>query len=242
MTQAATVLAAWRGLPLVDRISGGRPLLVLAPHPDDETFGCGLIAKACARGEVVHVAILTDGTRSHPNSKTHPPARLKALREAEARAAVAALGLPEGRLDFFGLRDCEAPHAGSEFEATVDRLAALMAAHGIATICATWRHDAHPDHIAAHIIAASAAARTGGRHLSYPIWAWTLPDDEQLPDMAVRGVRLDIAPQLQAKRRGIAAHASQLGRVITDDPAGAILPERLLANCTQPYEVFLDPE
>jgi len=87
----------------------------------------------------------------------------EALRKAEARTAVAALGLPEDRLDFFGLRDEEAPRAGPEFDAAVDRLAALMAAHGIATVCATWRHDAHRDHVAAHRIAAAAAARTGAR-------------------------------------------------------------------------------
>src|SRR5437762_1448664 len=157
MTRAAAVLAAWRSLPLagLDRISGGRPLLVLAPHPDDESLGCGgLIAESCARGGTVHVVILTDGTRSPPNSKTHP------------------------------------------------------------------------------------AARTGARPLSYPVWGWTLPDEHELPDTAVRGVRLDIAPHLEAKRRAIAAHASQLGESITDDPAGAVLPARLLADCTQPYEVF----
>lgn len=234
-----------RRLPLagLDRISFGRPLLVLAPHPDDETFGCGgLIAETCARGEIVHVAILTDGTRSHPNSKTHPVPRRKALREAEARAAVAALGLPEDRLDFFGLRDEEAPHGGPEFDSTVNRLAALMGAHDIATICATWRHDAHPDHTAAHRIAAAAAACTGARHLAYPIWGWTFPPDKELPDMTVRGVRLDITAHLPAKRRAIVAHASQFGQVITDDPAGACFSQGFVANFTQPYEVFLDPE
>jgi len=35
--------------------------------------GCGLC------GEVAHAAIRTAGTRSHPNSKTHPAPRLKVL-------------------------------------------------------------------------------------------------------------------------------------------------------------------
>lgn len=245
MARAGDVLSAMRRLPLagIDRISFGRPLLVLAPHPDDESLGCGgLIAEACSRGEMVHVAILTDGSRSHPNSRTHPAPLRKALREAEAHAAVAALGLPQGRLTFFGLRDGEAPHAGPDFDATVSRLTALMTAHGIATICATWRHDAHHDHVAAHLLASAAAVRTGARHFSYPVWGWMLHGDERLPDTPVRGARLDIARHLAAKRHAIASHASQLGRVITDDPSGACLSEDFLANFTQPFETFLEAE
>ena len=37
-------------------------LLVLAPHPDDEVFGCGgAIMRQMGAGGIVHVIILTDG-------------------------------------------------------------------------------------------------------------------------------------------------------------------------------------
>ena len=42
-----------------------------------------------------------------------------------------------------------------------------------------------------------------------------------------------------AKCRAIAAHASQYGDVITDDPAGFRLPEALLRATRQTWEVFL---
>src|SRR5437762_25173 len=97
-TGAARVLESAPYASLETTTQGG-PLLVLAPHPDDESLGCGgLIAEACGRGQDVHVVILTDGTGSHPNSRAWPRHRLKALREAEAREAVAALGLPPERL------------------------------------------------------------------------------------------------------------------------------------------------
>jgi LmbE family N-acetylglucosaminyl deacetylase len=39
-----------------------RQVLVLAPHPDDEVFGCGGCASLYARaGAVVHPYVLTDG-------------------------------------------------------------------------------------------------------------------------------------------------------------------------------------
>ena len=42
-----------------------RPAVVLAPHPDDETLGCGgtLIRKARA-GAPLKVVLMTDGARS----------------------------------------------------------------------------------------------------------------------------------------------------------------------------------
>ena len=101
--RAGDVLRCMESLPIadLDAITGGGTALVLAPHPDDESLGCGgLIAEACARGHPPVVAVLTDGTMSHPSSPSHPAPRLKALREAEARAAVESLGLSPDRLHF----------------------------------------------------------------------------------------------------------------------------------------------
>ena len=243
MPRAGELLAALERLPIGDRrwITGGQPLLVVAPHPDDETFGCGgLIAEASACGEAVHVAVLTDGSRSHPNSPSYPPPRLIALREREARAAAAALGVPDPQLHFFGLRDGAAPHGGAQFAAVVDRLAALIGATSAATVCATWGLDPHADHVAAHLIAAAAARRSGARHLAYPIWAWVMPLEQEVPEFDLRGIRLDITHHLAAKQRAIAEYASQLGGLITDDPDGRGLPQDLVAKFCRPFEVFVE--
>ena len=41
-----------------------RPAFILAPHPDDETFGCGgTIARKLAAGATIHVIVMTDGSR-----------------------------------------------------------------------------------------------------------------------------------------------------------------------------------
>lgn len=240
---APEVVAAWRTLPVADfaAIAGGRAILVLAPHPDDETLGCGgLIAEACARGRPVHVAVLTDGAGSHPRSTRFPPPRLAALRQSEARAAVQALGLAADCLQFLGCPDGAVPRDGSEFDALAGRLAAVASRLGVGTICATWAHEPHPDHAAAAAIAAEVARRTGARHLAYPIWAWSLPASAELPASAACGVRLDIARHLAAKQRAMAAHASQTAGAIPDDPEPR-LPDALLANFRQPFEVFLEP-
>ncbi|MEO9190025.1 MAG: PIG-L family deacetylase [Acetobacteraceae bacterium] len=231
----------WRALPLsgLADVTTGSPL-VLAPHPDDESLGCGgLIAASVAAGLTPFVVILTDGTGSHPHSRRYPPAALRDLRETETRAAAAALGLTPDRLVFLRLRDTAAPSAGPAFERAAERVAELAVRHGCATICTTWRHDPHGDHEAAHVIGVAAAVRAGAQVRAYPVWGWTLADDALLPDTDTSGVRLDITRFLPAKRAAIAAHASQHGRVIDDDVNGFTLPPALLALFDQPFEVFL---
>jgi LmbE family N-acetylglucosaminyl deacetylase len=235
-------LQAMRALPFRDLggTIGAGTVLILAPHPDDESLGCGgLIAACCAAGRPPFVLVLTDGAGSHPRSVRHPPALLRATREQEARDAVMALGLPPDRIGFLGLPDTAAPHDGAAFDGAVSAIIGLARRLQCTSIAAPWQHDPHCDHLAAHRMAAAAAAQLHLRHIAYPVWGWTLPPDDAL-DAVVAGGRLDIARHLPAKRRAIAAHASQHGKVVTDDPSGFTLPPGLLAVFDAPYEVFLD--
>ncbi len=234
-------LAAMRALPVMvlDDIIGPGPVLILAPHPDDETLGCGgLIAECCAAGRPPFVLVVTDGAGSHPHSTSHPSSRLRAIREGEARQAVALLGLPADRIGFLGLPDTAAPHDGPGFDRAVAAIVACAAQTGCTSIAAPWRFDPHGDHLAVHFMAEAAASSSGLRHVAYPVWGWTLPQDEPLATR-IAGARLDIERHLPAKRRAIAAHASQHGKLIVDDPDGFVLPPAMLALFDVPYEVFL---
>ena len=242
MISAAQAFAAMTTLPVVplDAITGGKPALILAPHADDESLGCGgLIAAASAAGHPPFVLILTDGTGSHPNSRAYPPPRLKDLREQEAMSAVSILGLPLGRLGFLGLRDTAAPMEGDGFDAAVAAILSFAERTGAASVLSPWQHDPHCDHLAAHLMASAAVARCRLRHLAYPIWGWMLPPDTRLPGPAPRGMRLDITEHSAVKRRAIAAHASQYGGLIQDDADGFQLPPNLLDIFSRPYETFL---
>ncbi len=240
--RVSNILARMAALPFseIATIAGPGPILVLAPHPDDESLGCGgLIAQACAAGIEVYVAVLTDGSMSHPNSAAFPAPRLTAVREAEAANAVAELGLPAGRLLFLGYKDAAAPRWGKALRDAGDRLATVLRDRRIETVFASWRHDPHCDHLAAHRIAARACRLTGARLLSYAVWGWTLPPARFLPRTPVRGWRLDVRDTLAVKRRAIARHRSQMTGMIADDPAGFTVPPSLLALCDRPFEAFL---
>ncbi|HEX3983663.1 MAG TPA: PIG-L deacetylase family protein [Acidisoma sp.] len=233
----------WENLPVqtLETTLAGRCPLVLAPHPDDESLGCGgLLAQCSAAGIPAQVAILTDGSHSHPGSASYPPPRLASVRHEEARAALAILGLPETSLFWIGAEDTRLPATGTEAEAIIAWLSAICEETGCTLLFAPWRHDPHCDHEASNILAATLAERTGLALMNYPVWGWTLPDSHDAPPPQA-GFRLDITQQLPLKEKAIRAHATQYGGVVTDAPDGFALPEELLSVFRRPYETFLVP-
>lgn len=240
--RAGAFLAAARALPVgsLQAITLGRAL-ILAPHPDDESLGCGgLIAEACAQGEPPVVAVLTDGAGSHPRSRAYPPARLRATREAETLAAVACLGLPRGRVVFLRMPDTRAPSEGPALREVASGLASLVRRHGCRSILSSWAHDPHCDHLAAHRIAAATARATGIAHRAYPVWGLTLAPGSFVRGGAA-GLRLEMGRHLPAKRRAIRCHRSQYAGLIEDDPSGFQMQPGFMALFDTPTEIYLAP-
>src|SRR5580658_3456598 len=132
---ASDVIVAMETLPdaEIDTILGGERPLILAPHADDESLGCGgLIADCCEHGRPPCVVILTDGAASHPGSKQYPPERLRALRVEEARQALTTLGLASENLAFFDYPDTALPATGT----VSNRVATIAREQGCTVILA----------------------------------------------------------------------------------------------------------
>jgi len=85
------------------------------------------------------------------------------------------------------------------------------------------------------------ARDTGLRHIAYPVWGWTLPDDMPLDEETPTGWRLDITQYQAAKRAAIDAHKSQHGKIIDDDPTGFVLPPSFKTFFDTPSETYLTP-
>lgn len=217
-----------------------RGLLVIAPHPDDESLGCGgLIAGCRAAGLPVSILIISDGAGSHPGSTLFSPPVLAQLRQQEAIMAAAALGVGPSHVHFAGLPDRHVPMTGCEAEQACDRIATLAAAADVVAV--TWRHDPHGDHKASFALARAAVRRVPGATLwEYPIWGLTLPPHMPLPGAPPRGVRVRVADHRPAKRRAIAAHASQTTALIVDDPRGFRLTPNMLARFDTDWETFIE--
>jgi len=228
-------------------------VLVIAPHPDDETLGCGgAIALLCARGCRVRILVVSDGTQSHPNSRQYPAAKLRALRESETRSAMALLGVAAADIEFLGLADGSVPAMPSdssdssdsaEFSAAVDACCNTLKTWQPTLIFLPWRSDPHPDHRATWQLIHAAVQRLSlsARLVEYPIWDWDPQQRRHGSDHErVSAWRLDIHSVVQLKQEAIAAYRSQTTDLIDDDPHGFQLTAAMLANFSHPWEVYLE--
>ncbi|BAC90990.1 PIG-L deacetylase family protein [Gloeobacter violaceus] len=220
--------------------------LVVAPHPDDESLGCGgTIALLRRLGLPVRVLVVSDGTRSHPNSRRYPPAALRALREAEARAALAVLGVAPAAVTFLGLKDGAVPFEGdADFADALGRCRRYLAQlEPVRTVVLPWRRDPHPDHRAVWNLMhrASDGFTAFARSLEYPIWLWEQGERFHRPmEGEVCIWRLAIGPVLALKRAAVAAHRSQTSDLIDDDPEGFRLTPETLTHFERPWECYLE--
>jgi LmbE family N-acetylglucosaminyl deacetylase len=218
--------------------------LVVAPHPDDESLGCGGAIALLRRHSVpVWTLFVTDGAASHTRSVRYPPPALAALREEEALAALSALGVKPDAVTFLRMPDRALPTPDSpEYVAPVKHVREIIAERAPQTVLLPWRRDPHPDHRGAAQLVRAALAQLPlpPRVLEYPIWLWHLaqPGDGPAPHEVIAW-RLDIAPVLEEKRAAIAAHRSQtIG--LADDPSGFRLTSDLLAPFVRPWELYFE--
>jgi len=212
--------------------------LVVAPHADDETLGCGgFIASQVRAGRLLTVVYLTDsaGAGADPSA-----ARAWAeKRRAEAGAALAVLGLPADRIEHLGLPDGTLNRLPPEVgRAAVDRLARLIGQLRPAEVLVPYHRGGSTEHTAAWgLTVAALGAAGGGLLLEYPIWAWWNPLRLRNRLGARDGNRrLALGPWRAVKRRALACHASQVVPVPPAvDPA---LPASLAWACCGPTEFF----
>ncbi len=233
-------LHPWESIKRLGRV------IVVAPHPDDEALGCGgLLALLADVNQPARVIVMTDGSRSHPDSVSHPAARLAALRGAESLAALAVLGYPATAVTFMDFEDGGLPAEGTPaFLDATSRLKDLIVDHVPDTIVVPWRRDPHGDHQSTWRICWAAASELSiqFRWLEYPIWAWMPAGAEEAPFASEASVwRLDITPVMQCKQRAIANYRSQLGEVIVDDENGFVPEPCMLAHFAHSWELYLEP-
>lgn len=126
-------------LPVIGAPSATR-VLVVAPHPDDETIGCGgTLALLADAGADVRVVVATDGEATI--GSPHTPEATAARRRREAVEACAILGV--GAPVFLGLPDGGLVEHGA---ALASGIAAVHDAFDPQLVLTPWPLDRHPDH------------------------------------------------------------------------------------------------
>jgi LmbE family N-acetylglucosaminyl deacetylase len=161
-------------------------VLVLAPHADDEVFGCGgAIARHVGIGVAVSVVVLTDGA-------LFGDTRMRQSESCDA-AKVLGYGIPE----FWNYPDrgllCD--------DALVQRLVEKIEQTGADLVYAPSPWEAHPDHRQTYMLAVAAVHRSAPkvRLALYEVAAPLRPN-----------VLLDITDLVEVKRLAMHCFASQL--------------------------------
>lgn len=137
-------------------VVGRGPVLVFAPHPDDEILGPGgAVALHCAAGDTVQIVILTDGGQQigKPALFSFKPLL---TRLEESQRAVAILGCTQ--VECWNLLD-----RSLASDATLtSRIAKLLIASQARLVYAPSPYEIHPDHRALAFKLAEAANYVGG--------------------------------------------------------------------------------
>jgi LmbE family N-acetylglucosaminyl deacetylase len=222
-------LAGWLLRPSIERQmpSGSDCVLVVAPHPDDETLGCGgAIARHAEEGDRVCVFVVTDGSNSRAYGLK--PAEMRRMRGMEAVRAVRALGpmdlvqlgLPEARWD---PDDLQQP------------LEALLRHDQPTLIYAPSCIDFHPEHVkVAQVLARTLVCLPDTARPKVRVYELQVPLTPALADVAVEVGGLAAAK----KARAFAEYRTQQGSLMRAVRHSRYL--RRLYGSPGPLEVFWD--
>ncbi|MEZ5463495.1 PIG-L deacetylase family protein [Dokdonella sp.] len=190
-------------------------LLILLPHPDDETLATGgLIQHALAAQAALCVVIATDGDNNPWPQRwiekcwsidAAARARWGARRREEARSALSILGVEDSAVHHLGWPDQGLTDLLMRDALAEDQLVRLTDDFSPSMIVAPAICDRHPDHNALGMMLELVLARqdrTGCRRFSYVVHGETRPE-ESVP------LRMTSQEQ-QTKQRALQAHHTQL--------------------------------
>ena len=181
-------------------------ILVLSPHPDDESLGCGgTLRKHVDDGDIVSVVFITSGEQG---GHGRPAEVMRRVREAEAARAARTLGVEH--IEFWG----EPDGALRATSAVVDRLRRKISELRPHLIYLPHEREAHPDHRAvARALRAAMRDNNGGAHRPavrmFEVWT---PIERM-------DVIVDITPYIEVKLKAIRKYRSQCQVMRFDDAA-----------------------
>ena len=200
-------------------------IVAVAAHPDDETaFAGGMLARYAAEGNEVWIVAVTRGEGGEVGD---PPlcgeAELGVIREAELRAAAAALGARD--VVFLGFVDPRIPVGaeGRPIDATLAELAAALHAAlarlqpDIVLSHGSNGEYGHPQHIFTHQAVRSVLDQwTGSPPPTLLTWCATHPgqENERLMNRDdPADLIVDVTPWLERKLAALACHQTQLAMI-----------------------------
>jgi LmbE family N-acetylglucosaminyl deacetylase len=147
-----------------------KKVIVFAPHPDDETCGCGgTIAKKIREGCEVLIVIMTDGRHALSEAlgiySDPTPSELKEIRKEEVKKATRILGVPEENLLFLDFEDGRLRKEEKEAQEKIDEI--LRKNPMPMEIYYPYEKDCHIDHRLTNRLVKNAIRRLGVHTTEY---------------------------------------------------------------------------
>lgn len=189
-------------------------IVVIAPHPDDETFGTGGLIALFDGVVPLHVVLLTSGGGSHRSCCRLAESEVAQYREATFRRSVGTLGLAADCLRVLHWTDGAIPRRGSpDFDRAVAELANMLGSLTSSHIFAPHPCEGWSDHVAAEELTRAAVGRSGvaAELYHYCVWFWfSMPLRRSVQVRWRDALTLDISPVFDRKQQAIRAYLDDL--------------------------------
>ena len=199
----ATLGSRWESPPQVLAAVPGRRALVLAPHMDDETVGCGgTIRKMATEGKEISVLFMTDGRQGDRDllnmsegDRSRRERALVMIRKSEAHRACEVLGITS--LRFLDQEDAQLRSTEPVQQAVREVLASVKPD----IVFTPFFVDQHPDHkmTAKILFDVLNTEKFSFTCLAYEVWTPLFPN-----------VLVDISGTAEQKRQALHIYQSQL--------------------------------
>ncbi len=147
-----------------------RSAIIFAPHPDDETLGCGgTIIKKKKAGANVKIVFMTDGSKSHINLISQN--ELKSIRASEAIRAAQKLGVVSSDVVFF---EFENGKLSGYSDSAGNKVIEIISSQEFDEIFIPYYKEAPSDHHATNkiVLGALQMCNRKANIYEYPIWFW----------------------------------------------------------------------
>ena len=212
-------------IPAVVSVPNAKNVLVLAPHMDDETIGCGgAIRSHVTNGSKVEVVFITDGVEGFEKKviAAHEPDQLREIRKQEGVRACSLLGV--SKIHYLGLPDGRSQAS----DTAVEELLAIIDAVQPDLVYLPFITDTHYDHRTTNKIFHAAVGRSKKAASllvsCYEVWTPIHPN-----------CIVDISAHMDVKMAALSCYESQLQMNNYLSSVQGLNAYRAIANQSQGY-------
>ena len=211
--------------------SSNKDILIVAPHPDDETLGMGgMITQKKKKGALVSVVFLTNGEASlkDVNKEEIISNRIKTSKEVAELYGIKniyRLNLPDGKLENAG-------------ENAIKSLVEIIEKVSPGEIYCTHHTDKWPDHVSAASLTKKALKKTHEDIDFYYYWVWTR---YYLSAKIIRAIRWKNIYLFKIEKdvKYLAIRKYKNNTTNNNQPYMGVLPKQLFDICEKSsYEVY----